>query len=222
MSRIGEEIPKTPLEAGAVPGNPRCPACEEPLFVWIETVGFGPREDEIVDRCENCGLVCARNRVPANADEALERLFPHPQGRRLGKVANPKSLQAWLGAENWAALQPGGSGLAAGRDALDRLFGAGGRANPKVRPMFAVSIASMWQTLINLLTFHRDFAMQVGRGRLHPSGAKGWAAWVIDLLITILVAVPTAILAVILESLALLGKRSGVMEVSSDADRGIT
>ena len=201
-----------------MPGGPRCPACGEPLFVWIETDGFGPREEEIVDRCENCGLVCARDRVPSDAASAIAELFPHPSGRELGRVANPTSFQAWLGAENWAALRPGGGGLAAGRDALRRLFAQTGRAEPQVRPVIGVSIAAMWQTLINLLTFHRDFAMEAARGSIHPSGFKGWSAWVIDLLISILVAAPTAILAVVLESLALLARRGGVLEVHAEDD----
>jgi hypothetical protein len=76
----------------------------------------------------------------------------------------------------------------------------------------------MWQTLINLLTFHRDFAIQLANRELHPMGFKGWSAWVIDLLITILIAVPTAILALILETLATLAGRGGVLEVSASPD----
>ena len=42
-----------PLEAGAGPDNPPCPACGEPLFGWIaQKRGLaGP-----VRRCESCGL----------------------------------------------------------------------------------------------------------------------------------------------------------------------
>ena len=219
MSRASQNIPTTPLAAGAVPGGPRCPACEEPLFVWIETIGFGPREDEIVDRCENCGLVCARDRVPPDAESALERLFPGASGAVGGRVANPASFQAWFGAENWAALRPGKSGLGASPDALRRLFVRTNRLETKIKPAVGVAIATMWQTLINLLTFHRDFAIQVANREIHPSGFKGWSAWMIDLLITILIAVPTAIIAVVLELLATLVGRSGVLEVSASAER---
>ena len=88
----------------------------------------------------------------------------------------------------------------------------------KIRPAVGSAIAAMWQTLINLLTFHRDFALQLASGQLHPTGFKGWSAWVIDLLITILIAVPTAILAVILELIATLVRRSGVLEVSASSN----
>lgn len=217
LSRASSDIPTTPLAAGAVPGGPRCPACDEPLFVWIETIGFGPREDEVVDRCENCGLVCARDRVPESPQEAVTRLFPPGEGSVRGRVPNPASFQAWFGAENWAALRPGRSGLGASPDALRRLFERTGRESVKIRPAVAAAIAAMWQTLINLLTFHRDFAVQLASGQLHPTGFKGWSAWVIDLLITILIAVPTAILAVILELVATIAGRSGVLEVSASA-----
>ena len=52
------------LERAAGPETPRCPACGEPLFVWIETDGYGIREDQVIDRCENCGLVVARGADP--------------------------------------------------------------------------------------------------------------------------------------------------------------
>ena len=219
MSRASQNIPNTPLAAGAVPGGPRCPACEEPLFVWIETIGFGPREDEIVDRCENCGLVCARDRVPPDAASAIERLFPGAAGAVRGRVPNPASFQAWFGAENWAALRPGKSGLGASPNALRRLFERTNRRETKIRPAVGAAVATMWQTLINLLTFHRDFAVQVANREIHPSGFKGWSAWIIDLSITILIAIPTAILAVVLELLATLVGRSGVLEVSASAER---
>jgi hypothetical protein len=30
------------LEEGASPKGARCPACGEPLFVWLEASGYGP------------------------------------------------------------------------------------------------------------------------------------------------------------------------------------
>ena len=62
------------LEEGAAPGATRCPACGEPLFVWLETEGYGPREDQVIDRCENCGLVAARDAVPS-PDHAVDALL---------------------------------------------------------------------------------------------------------------------------------------------------
>ena len=81
-------------------------------------------------------------------------------------------------------------------------------------------MASMWQTLLNLLTFHRDFAAEALSGRLRPGGGRGRAAYAIDVLVTILAAVPTAILAVLLEGGAVLARRGGVIEISAAAQRG--
>ena len=45
--------PVVPLEAGASPENPPCPACGEPLFGWIDQ---RPGLAGPVSRCESCGL----------------------------------------------------------------------------------------------------------------------------------------------------------------------
>ena len=103
--------PAVSLEAGAPADAPRCPACGEPLFVWLETAAAAPREDQIVDRCENCGLVVARDAAPS-PERAIDELLRDSSESDDGitvRGANAVSLQAWLGAENWAALRPGDS-----------------------------------------------------------------------------------------------------------------
>ena len=194
------------LEEGAAPDAARCPACGEPLFVWIETEGFGPREDQVIDRCENCGLVAERGTVPS-AEVALEELS--------GRVPNAASLQAWLGAENWAALRPGDHGLKLTPRAAELLFAKRGLEASRIRYVAGAGIASMWQTLLNLLTFHRDFASEAASGRLRPGSGRGRAAYAIDVMVTILAGIPTAILAVLLESGAVLARRGGVIEVTA-------
>jgi hypothetical protein len=73
----------------------------------------------------------------------------------------------------------------------------------------------MWQTLLNLLTFHRDFAVEALSGRLRPGGGRGRGAFTLDVLITVLAAIPTAILAVVLEGGAVLARRGGVIEITA-------
>src|SRR5690348_17723699 len=53
MDRAESPHTVVPLEAGAGPDNPPCPACGEPLFGWLATQPglAGP-----VSRCESCGL----------------------------------------------------------------------------------------------------------------------------------------------------------------------
>ncbi|MFI5027313.1 MAG: hypothetical protein ACHQCI_11275, partial [Solirubrobacterales bacterium] len=96
------------LEQGAGPDAARCPADGEPLFVWLETIGYGAREDQVIDRCENCGLAVVRDFVPS-PDEAADAFLAagEQRGARVAiRAENAVSLQAWLGAENWAALRP--------------------------------------------------------------------------------------------------------------------
>ena len=206
------------LEDAASPATPRCPACGEPLFVWIETQGYGTREDQVIDRCENCGLVLTRGAVPT-PDAAAERLLAEAE-RRKGRIAfraaNAASLQAWLGAENWAALRPGGHDIEPTRRAASLLLARRGLELRRVRHLAGPGMASMWQTLLNLLTFHRDFASEAASGRLRPGTGRGRAAFWTDAVVTVLAAIPTAIIAVLLESGAVLARRGGVIEVEAE------
>jgi hypothetical protein len=206
------------LEQGAAPGAARCPACGEPLFVWIETRGYGPREDQIIDRCENCGLAVARDSVlpPDQAAAALVE-GARQRGERIAiRADNAASLQAWLGAENWAALRPGGHRLNPTPRAASLLLARRGLEVRRVRHLVGAGMASMWQTLLNLLTFHRDFATQAASRRLRPGTGRGLAAFWIDAVVTVLAAVPTAVLAVVLEGGAVIARRGGVIELEAE------
>jgi hypothetical protein len=206
------------LDQGAEADATRCPACGEPLFVWVETAGYGAREDQVIDRCENCGLVAVRDAVPS-PDHATEALLLGREERGSGvaiRVDNAASLQAWLGAENWAALRPGGRGIKPTPRAASLLLARRGLDVRRVRHLARAGMASMWQTLLNLLTFHRDFASEAVSGRLRPGTGRGRGAFWIDVLVTVLAAIPTAIIAVVLEGGAVLARHGGVIEVEAD------
>jgi hypothetical protein len=217
------------LDQGAGPETPRCPACGEPLFVWIETTGYGRREDQVIDRCENCGLVLVRGEIPT-PDAAAERLLSDGEWRDGGvsfRAANAASLQAWLGAENWAALRvptkrvaPGGapshSGLEPTPRAARLLMARRGLEVRRIRHLARPGMAAMWQTLLNLLTFHRDFASEAVSGRLRPGTGRGRAAFWTDAVVTVLAAIPTAFIAVLLEGGAVVARRGGVIEIDAE------
>ena len=217
------------LDEAAGPATPRCPACGEPLFVWIETSTqrvapggapshLGAREDQVIDRCENCGLVLVRGAIPT-PEHAVERLLSDAEQRGehiVFRAANAASLQAWLGAENWAALRPGGHGIEPTPRAASLLLARRGLEIRRVRHLAVPGMASMWQTLLNLLTFHRDFASEAASGRLRPGTGRGRAAFWTDAVVTVLAAIPTAIIAVFLESGAVLARRGGVIEVEAE------
>ena len=207
--------PTVTLEQGAAPGGARCPACDQPLFVWVETEGWGPREDQVIDRCENCGLAAPRDAVPG-AEEAVAQLMGAAgNGHHVFRAPNASSMQAWLGAENWAALHPGDTALTPSPRAAELLLAKRGLEVSAVRHLARAGMASMWQTLLNLLTFHRDFASEALSGRLRPGGGRGRAAYAIDVMVTVLAAIPTAILAVVLEGGAVAARRGGVIEVTA-------
>ncbi|HET9120588.1 MAG TPA: hypothetical protein VFN72_08640 [Solirubrobacterales bacterium] len=207
------------LEQAAGPENPPCPACGEPLFVWIETEGYGRREDQVIDRCENCGLVLVRGEIP-KPDDAAERLLAEgetdDEGGITFRAANAASLQAWLGAENWAALRPGGHGLEPTPRAASLLLARRGLRIRRIRHLLGPGMAAMWQTLLNLLTFHRDFASEAASRRLRPGTGRSEAAFWTDVAVTVLAAIPTAFVAVLLETGAVVARRGGVIEIQAE------
>ena len=208
------------LAEGAPEGATRCPACGEPLFVWVEAEGWGPREKQIVDRCESCRLAVMHAATPA-PELAVDLLLGAGQangdgaGELVVRASNAASLQAWLGAENWAALRPGSTSLKPTPRAAELLLGERGLRITRVRQLARPGMAGMWQTLLNLLTFHRDFAGEALSGRLRPGRGRSRWAFGIDVMVTVLAAVPTAILAVALEGGALLARRGGELEISA-------
>jgi hypothetical protein len=217
------------LDQGAGPSAARCPACGEPLFAWLETdmkrvapdgapSHNGALEDQVIDRCENCGLAVPRDSVPSPDEAADALLFGSEQrgGRIAVRADNAASLQAWLGAENWAALRPGGHSAKPTPRAASLLLARRGLELRRVRHLLRPGTASMWQTLLNLLTFHRDFASEAAAGRLRPGTGRGPAAFWVDALITVLAAVPTAIVAVLLEVGAVLARRGGSIEIEAE------
>ena len=189
--------------------------------MWIETEGWGPREDQIFDRCENCGLVAARDSVPGPEQAVAELIGGGGNGGGAMQIraANGASVQAWLGAENWAALRPGDRTLKPSPRALELLLARRGLEAHGISFAVAAGMAAMWQTLLNLLTFHRDFASQALARRLHPRGFKARAAYAIDGVVTVLASVPTALLAVLIEGAAVLARRGGVIEVRTAPSR---
>jgi hypothetical protein len=132
------------------------------------------------------------------------------------RCANAASLQTWLGAENWAALRPGGHGVEPTPRAASLLLARRGLEVRRVRHLAGPGMASMWQTLLNLLTFHRDFASEAASRRLRPGTGRGLAAFWTDAIVTVLAAVPCAFIAVLLEGGAVVARRGGVIEIEAD------
>lgn len=180
-----------PLEAGAGPENPPCPACGEPLFGWI---GARPGLAGTVSRCESCGLgVVGTSAGPQEALDALD-------GLRAGDgplIANRASFACSLGSAGWAGLAPGVHylftvesvrRLAAGRDQVVK--------SSRWSPLR--SLAATWQTLLNSVTFGHNVALGgLGKTQAIPA-EKPWQRR-IDALASIILALPALVVALPIE-----------------------
>jgi hypothetical protein len=196
-----ERMPVVPLEAGAGPDNPPCPACGEPLFGWIdERPGLsGP-----VSRCESCGLGVVGE--PGAAAEALRDLD------RLGDtqvltIANRGGFSAWIGGAGWAGLEKGAHYLFT-VEAVRRLVAHRDQVVRSARWRPGAGIAAMWQTILNGFTFGRNVALgALGRSASVPA-EQPWQRR-LDGLICVAVAIPAMLFAVPMELIAAAFRRGG-------------
>jgi hypothetical protein len=200
-----QRTPVVPLEAGAGPENPPCPACGEPLFGWIDS---RPGLAGPVSRCESCGLgVVGGN---GSAAEALEALDRGATGEAI-RIANRAGFSAWIGGAGWAGLEPGSrylftaeaaSRLAAGRDQI--LSASHWRAG--------AGITTMWQTILNGFTFGRNIALGA-LGRATPVPAERPWQRRLDALISVAAAIPVLLVAAPLEALSAALRRGGALSL---------
>ena len=189
-----QRTPVVPLEAGAGPENPPCPACGEPLFGWIDQRPglIGP-----VSRCESCGLGVVA--APGEPEEALRELDRLEAGGRL-LITNRGGFSAWLGGAGWAGLERDARYLFT-VEAVRRLVARRDQVVRSARWAPAAGIATMWQTILNAFTFGRDVALgALGRAEAVPA-AEPWQRR-LDAVISVVVAVPVLVIAVPVELIA--------------------
>ena len=188
-----------PLEAGAGPDNPPCPACGEPLFGWLDRRrGL----DGPVSRCESCGLGVVG--PPGDAAEALRAL--DRQTAEDPAILNRNSFSVWIGGGGWAGLEPGARYLFT-PEAARRLVSTRDQVVASARWSPRRGIATMWQTLINSATFGHDVA--VGEA---VRAQKPWQRR-IDWLVTVVLAVPALVVAVPLELAGALFRRGSAISM---------
>jgi hypothetical protein len=201
-------VPVVPLEAGAGPENPPCPACGEPLFGWIGTRSglTGP-----VRRCESCGLGVIGS--SAGPEEALRELEAHRRGEAI-RFANRASVACSLGSAGWAGLEPGARHLFT-VEAVRRLVARRDQVVKSSRWAPGVSLAATWQTLLNSVTFGRNVALgALGKTRAIPA-PQTWQRR-IDALASIVLAIPALALALPLELAGGLSRRGAVISVRTE------
>ncbi|HEU4735448.1 MAG TPA: hypothetical protein VFS48_00270 [Solirubrobacterales bacterium] len=193
-TRAGERTPVVPLEAGAGPENPPCPACGEPLFGWIDD---RPGLRGPVKRCESCGLgVVGEAGGSADALAALDRL-----GSGDGvRIADRDGFAAWIGGAGWAGLEPESRYLFT-TESVRRLVANRDQVVASARWSPSAGVSVMWQTVLNGFTFGRNVALAaLGRG----TAARAERLWQrrLDAMICVVVAIPALLAAVPLELIA--------------------
>ena len=200
-----QRTPVVPLEAGAGPDNPPCPACGEPLFGWLSTQ---PGLSGPVSRCESCGLGVVG--VSGGPEEALRELGTLGDGSGP-RIANRDSYACALGSAGWSGLVPGARYLFTVESAR-RLVARRDQVVKRARWVPGLGLAATWQTLLNSVTFGHNVAIgAVGRGRAMPA-AKAWQRR-IDYLVTVVLAIPALVIALPVEICGGLFRRGAVVQL---------
>ncbi len=201
-------MPVVPLEAGAGPDNPPCPACGEPLFGWIDA---RPGLEGPVKRCESCGLGVVGG--PASVEDALGELDRLRSGG-AARIANRAGFSAWLGGAGWAGLESGARFLFTA-EAVRRLSANRDRVVRRTRWAPGAGIAAMWQTVLNGVTFGHNIAFgALGRSAAVPAG-RLWQRG-LDALISVAATIPALVIALPLELLGASLGRGSVLVLRSD------
>ena len=180
-----------PLEAGAGPENPPCPACGEPLFGWI---GAKPGLAGAVRRCESCGLGVAA--VPEGAEAALHELDTLRDGETV-RIANRASFACSLGGAGWSGLEPGRRHLFT-VEGVRRLVARRDQVVKSRRWLPGASLAATWQTLLNSVTFGRNVALGALRDAPSVPAPEPWQRR-IDALASAVLALPALLVAIPVE-----------------------
>jgi hypothetical protein len=204
------------VSAGATGGSPprppsggpapHCPACGEPLYGWAVAESPDRRAGSwILDRCEACGLGMVRD--GPGPDTVLEG------ERDVVRVPNRRSWQAGLGGEHWAAVDPPRQPAYLTPSSLALLAGRARIQVSSVRqPALGRNQLWMWQTMLNAFTFHDGFATEALNGRLTPRNARSAPAFAVDAIVSVVAALPVALISVPLELAAVLARRGGLLE----------
>jgi hypothetical protein len=214
----------------AAPGTRSCPLCGRPLYGWIalppasgaapQTRGevAGATGEPVLERCENCGVALEQGREPDLAAEWDAISSPGDNGSRAIAIPNRASLQASLGGEGWAGLDAVAGGLLLTPASLELLAERNGhRVSAIGWPPLGRGQAWMWQTLLNGLTFHPNFAREARAGRLRPSTGRGRLAFAADLVVTVLAAPFVALISFPLELVAVVINRGGELTARASA-----
>lgn len=204
MSQV-EPTHVVPLEAGAGPENPPCPACGEPLFGWV---GAKPGLAGPVRRCESCGLGVVGE--PAGSEEALRELDRLRDGDAI-RIENRAGFACSLGGAGWSGLRPGARHLFT-LEAVRRLVARRDQVVKQRRWVPGASLLATWQTLLNSVTFGRNVALGALRDAPAVPAEEPWQRR-IDALASVVLAIPALLVAIPVELAGGLSGRGAVIRI---------
>lgn len=195
-----------------------CSACGATLYGWSAARHPVDGSKLVLDRCEECGLVVTRAAEPP--DVAAELAALEQDG--LAFIApNRSSLQGGIGGAQWAGMEPERHRLhLTPRSAALLLSTRGLSVDAVSTPFSRRSYLGMLQTLVNAFTFRDNFARNFRAGRIRPDGGRGRFLFGLDAVVSTLVAIPLAVLALPIELIGSLSRRGGVMRLETSAVAG--
>ena len=208
MDQVESPQAVVPLEAGAGPENPPCPACGEPLFGWIAAKPglAGP-----VRRCESCGLGVVGE--AGGPEEALRALDALRDGTAI-RIHNRAGFACSLGGAGWAGLQPQARHLFT-LESIRRLVARRDQVVESRRWQPLPGLAATWQTLLNSVTFGHNAALGALRGMPAMPAPRAWQRR-IDALASVVLAIPALLIAIPVELAGGLSGRGAVLAVRTE------
>lgn len=204
-------------------GVAACPLCGGALYGWLTLPDAAARPTvgrpvdaagAVLERCERCGLGVERGIAEIDLEAEAAALA---SGQAELAAPNRGSLQAAIGGEGWAAIDARPGRLFLTPDSLRLLCERTGRDGARIRcRRLGRNQGWMWQTLINGLTFHPNFAREVRAGRLRPATARGPLTFTVDCVVSVLAAPLVLLASVPLELAAALVGRGGELVAELD------
>ena len=210
----------------------RCPLCGARAHPWIgvphpetgATVGLASPVDpddpetadraRLIDRCEDCGSGIEQGPPIDLAAELEAGTASTNGGVRTLIVPNRASWQAAIGGDGWAALAEWNGRLLLTPRGLELLLERNGLEPERPAfPPWGSNQRWLWQTVLNGITLHPNFATEVLAGRLRPAGARSRFAFFADAVASALATPLVMLFSVPLEALAALIGRGGRMVV---------
>ncbi len=210
VSDAAQPVPPERLDPDSV-AHYKCPADGQPLYGWTAQKRWDSGEPIPLDHCEGCGLVVTRARRPPDVGAELAAFGR--DGEEM-VVANRGSWAAWLGAAGWADLEADTRRLHPTPEALRLLLAKQGTEVLSVRTPFGLrSYLAMLQTMINAFTLRTNFARHAFAGALAPRSTRDRLGIALDAIVSVLVAIPLSVVALLVEAVASLAGHGGLMRV---------